>query len=105
MWWLFQELDSVTQRNNGVYSLGELAKRTLMHATYAPSIDFQGGKYGIGMLSKEKPLGFKRISLPGKEEKRSLLIVEFADYMALLHPPISYKRGSAGIGRDYIRRT
>ena len=76
-----QELDSVTQRNNGVYSLGELAKRTLMHATYAPSIDFQGGKYGIGMLSKEKPLGFKRISLPGKEEKRSLLIVEFADYM------------------------
>ena len=76
-----QELDSVTQRNNGVYSLGELAKRTLMHATYAPSIDFQGGKYGIGMLSKEKPLGFKRISLPGKEEKRSFLIVEFADYM------------------------
>ena len=76
-----QELDSVTQRNNGVYSLGELAQRTLMHATYAGSIDYQGGKYGIGMLSKEKPVSYKRVPLPGREEKRSLLLVEFADYV------------------------
>ena len=76
-----QELDSVTQRNNGVYSLGELAQRTLMHATYAGSIDYQGGKYGIGMLSKEKPISYKRVPLPGREEKRSLLLVEFADYV------------------------
>jgi len=47
-----QELDSVTQRNNGVYSLGELAKRTLMHATYAGSIDYQGGKYASACFLK-----------------------------------------------------
>lgn len=76
-----QELDSATQRNNGVYSLGELAKRTLMHATYSPAIDFQSGKYGIGILSKEKPVRYKTIHLPGKEERRALLIVEFDAYV------------------------
>jgi len=46
-----QELDSMTTRSNQQYVLGELAERTQMHATYAPAISFQGGKYGIGILS------------------------------------------------------
>ncbi|MDR0394034.1 MAG: endonuclease/exonuclease/phosphatase family protein, partial [Tannerella sp.] len=74
-----QELDSATRRSGGVYILKELAERTLMHYTYAPAIDFQGGKYGVGILSREKPVGFRQIPLPG-DEKRTLLIAEFDRY-------------------------
>ena len=75
-----QELDSMTTRSNQKYVLGELAERTQMHATYAPAISFQGGKYGIGILSKEKPLTIRTYPLPGREEARMLLVAEFEDY-------------------------
>ncbi|MDD4514380.1 endonuclease/exonuclease/phosphatase family protein [Massilibacteroides sp.] len=76
-----QELDSATQRSQGVFVLKELAERTLKHWTYAPAIDYQGGRYGVGVLSKEKPLGYKMVPLPGREEQRMLLIVEFEKYV------------------------
>lgn len=75
-----QELDSVTGRI-GDYSLQELADVTGMHASYGPAIDYRGGKYGIGILSKEKPLAFYNIPLPGREEKRTLLVTEFDQYV------------------------
>ena len=66
-----QELDSATTRSNGAVVLDELAKRTGM----------QGGGYGIGILTKEKPLHKEIILLPGREESRSCLIVEMPDYV------------------------
>ncbi len=81
-----QEVDSATGRVQGKYVLGELAKLTQMHAIFAPAISFDGGKYGIGLLCKEQPLSSRQISLPGREEKRRLLIVEFKHYvMAVTH--------------------
>ena len=76
-----QELDSVTGRSGGKDVLREIAGLTLMHHIYAPAIDYDGGKYGIGMLSKEKPLGYRYLSLPGREEARALLVVEFEKYI------------------------
>ncbi len=76
-----QELDSVTQRSKGVDVLKELAETTRMYASYGAAIAFQGGKYGVGVLSKEKPLTQKTVPLPGAEEPRVLLIVEFKEYM------------------------
>ena len=75
-----QELDSMTVRSGQKYVLGEIAERTQMHASYAPAINFQGGKYGIGILSRQKPLSIKTFPLPGREEKRMLMIAEFEDY-------------------------
>ena len=75
-----QELDSVTNRSNKVDVLDVLSRNTLMFPTYAAAIDFDGGKYGIGVLSKEKPLSVKRIPLPGREEARMLHIVELEAY-------------------------
>lgn len=75
-----QEVDSCTARSNGVYALGQLAKYAGFHATFCPSIDYRGGKYGIGLLSRKAPLSVKRIPLPGREEQRSLLIAEFDGY-------------------------
>ena len=75
-----QELDSMTTRSGQKYVLGELADRTQMHAIYAPAISFQGGKYGIGILSRQKPMGIKTYPLPGREEARMLMVAEFKDY-------------------------
>ena len=75
-----QELDSITNRTN-IDVLSKLSALTGMHSTFSPSIDFQGGKYGIGMLSKEKPIAVKLIALPGREEQRSLMIAEFDNYI------------------------
>ena len=76
-----QELDSMTNRSGKKYILGEIAQLAGMHPEYFPAISFDGGKYGIGILSKEKPLAVQGYPLPGREEKRALLVAEFKDYM------------------------
>lgn len=75
-----QELDSVTTRSKGIYVPGQIAGHAGMRLTYGPSISYQGGKYGIGILSKEIPVGIQIIKLPGREESRSLLVTEFRNY-------------------------
>lgn len=76
-----QEVDSMTRRSGGHYVLGEVASRARMHASFAPAINYDGGKYGIGILSKKEPLRVKAIGLPGREEARALLMAEFDDYV------------------------
>lgn len=76
-----QEVDSVTERSRGVFVLEEIARHAGMVANYAPAIDYGGGKYGIGILSREEPLAVRRIALPGREEPRALLIAEFDKYV------------------------
>ena len=75
-----QELDSVTNRSDGADVLDVLSRNTLMYPSYAAAISYDGGKYGMGILSKEKPLSVKRVALPGREEARILLIVELGSY-------------------------
>jgi len=76
-----QELDSVTTRSEGADVLKAIAERCGMKPVYGASINYSGGKYGIGILSKETPLRSSFLSLPGTEEKRGLLMVEFTDYI------------------------
>ncbi|MBL7965849.1 MAG: endonuclease/exonuclease/phosphatase family protein [Prolixibacteraceae bacterium] len=76
-----QELDSLTERSNRTDVLGKLSRETGMIPTYRASISFQGGKYGIGFLTRQKPLNVEAISLPGAEEKRSLLVVEMKEFV------------------------
>lgn len=76
-----QELDSMTNRSGKKYVLGELAGLTGMHAYYAPAIKHDGGKYGIGILSKQVPVRLRTMALPGREESRMLVMAEFEDYI------------------------
>lgn len=81
-----QEVDSMTNRSGNSSNGGELAKRLDMHFTFAPAISFGGGKYGVGLLSKERPIRYEYMPLPGREEERVLLVVEFKKYyMAVTH--------------------
>jgi len=76
-----QEVDSATKRSAGVDVLSVLAEKTGLHGVYGAAIPLQGGKYGIGVLSKEKPLQHYTVPLPGKEEARVLLVVEYKRYV------------------------
>lgn len=75
-----QEVDSVTARSGNKFVLADLAARTEMVYTFAPAIDFDGGRYGIGILSREKPISVTRYALPGREEQRTIVVAEFGDY-------------------------
>ena len=80
-----QELDSMTGRSEQRYQMGELASRTGYHPVFGAAIDYDGGKYGVGILTRETPLSTKRIPLPG-DEPRVLLVVELQEYvMASTH--------------------
>jgi endonuclease/exonuclease/phosphatase family metal-dependent hydrolase len=47
-----QEVDQGTQRASGVNQLTELARLTHLHGTFGKAMDFQGGGYGVGVLSR-----------------------------------------------------
>lgn len=76
-----QELDSATGRSKGVDVLTLLAEKTRMHGVYGAAIPYNGGKYGVGILSREKPLQHYTAPLPGREEQRVLLVAEFRDFV------------------------
>lgn len=76
-----QELDRGTNRAGGADVISEIARLTDMTATYAKAIDFNGGEYGVGLLSKTEPVRTGSVSLPGREERRVLLMAEFEEYI------------------------
>jgi endonuclease/exonuclease/phosphatase family metal-dependent hydrolase len=76
-----QEVDSATKRSGGVKVADVLAQKTGLHAVYGAAIPYQGGQYGVAMLSKQKPLHHYTVPLPGREEQRVLLVVEFKKYV------------------------
>lgn len=75
-----QEVDSCVKRSNKVHQSAVLAKSLGMYSTFGPAIPLTGGKYGVAILSKEKPVSYHNIPLPGSE-KRTLLVCEFQEYV------------------------
>lgn len=76
-----QEVDSMTERSGRKPILNELARLTFMHGEFAPAINFDGGKYGIGILSRNQPLSVCHYPLPGNEEARCILVAEFTNFI------------------------
>ena len=76
-----QEVDSATRHSNGVDILKELGEQCMMYRTFSPLFDVEDGKHGLGVLSKERPLNHRSKALPGREEARGILLVEFKNYV------------------------
>ena len=47
-----QEIDRGTERTNRVDQIAELARLTGMHYAFAPNLNYQGGWYGVAILSR-----------------------------------------------------
>lgn len=78
---MLQEVDSATVRYGGAVVSDTLAMACSYVSTYAPAINFQGGKYGVALLTRTTPLSVKQYALPGREEKRTLVVVELDRYV------------------------
>lgn len=87
-----QEVDSMTNRSGQKYVLGEIAERTQMHGYFAPAIDYDGGKYGIGLLTKQVPLRLQTLPLPGREEAAYIDSGGICRLYLLLHSHVADRR-------------
>ncbi|NDV58262.1 endonuclease [Bacteroides sp. 519] len=76
-----QEVDSVAERSGWVDQVRELAKLTGLKPVFASATPRSKGLYGIAALVKEAPLSYKNIALPGIEEPRTFLLMEYNDYI------------------------
>lgn len=73
-----QEVDRGVKRTKGIDQIAELARLTRMNYAFAPNLDFQGGKYGVAILSRYPILAIdhRRYASKREAERRGLLRVE-----------------------------
>ena len=61
---LLQEVDRGTQRSGGVDHVAELRRLTGYHGAFGRTLDYQGGQYGIAILSRWPIVSDSMIQLP-----------------------------------------
>lgn len=71
-----QEVDSVCKRSKSVDQAAELGQLTGMHHAFGKFMDFQGGEYGLAVLSRFPILETIRHQLPEGAEPRCALEVQ-----------------------------
>lgn len=76
-----QEVDERTERTGGVDQAAELGSALGMHHAFGSFMDYQGGRYGLAILSRLPILEVESIELPEGNEPRVALRValELAD--------------------------
>ena len=78
------ELDSCTNRTRKVFQAKRIAEAMGDWSyCFGPAIPYDGGKYGEGLMSKQKPVDQYYIALPQNDgaEARVLAVMEFDDYV------------------------
>lgn len=70
-----QEVDERVRRSGEVDQAAVLAARLGMHHAYGPAMDFQGGRYGIALLSRYPLTSTEVIRLPDGHEPRVALAI------------------------------
>lgn len=91
---LLQEVDRGTERSGRTDQVAELARLTGYHAAFGKTLDYQGGDYGIALLSRSQILGDTLLRLPvhpaqqragGSYEPRGALYARIATPAGVLH--------------------
>jgi endonuclease/exonuclease/phosphatase family metal-dependent hydrolase len=107
---LLQEVDRLTTRSGRVDQIAELARRTGYHAAFGKTLDYQGGEYGIAILSRWPITADSLVRLPvqpaqeragGSYEPRGLLHATVARPTGALHVLNTHLDAS---GDDHYRR-
>lgn len=73
-----QEVDERVRRSGEVDQAARLAELLGMHHVFGPAMDFQGGRYGIALLSRYPITGSEVIRLPDGREPRVALAITVA---------------------------
>src|SRR5215218_3208135 len=73
-----QEVDRGVKRTEGKDEIAELAAMTRMDFAFAPNLDYQGGKYGVAILSRFpiKATVHRMFENKRDAERRGMLLVE-----------------------------
>ena len=99
-----QEVDQGTQRASGVSELTELARLTHLHPAFAKAMDFQGGGYGVGVLSRW-PLRHTEIHpLPGPPDREPRTSLTVAVRINKSGPFLQFTSTHLDSGRDFGNR-
>jgi endonuclease/exonuclease/phosphatase family metal-dependent hydrolase len=68
-----QEVDSATSRTDAVDQAAELGRLTRLEAVFGRFMPYQGGAYGMALLSRWPIAGFSNLRLPDGAEPRTAL--------------------------------
>ena len=71
-----QEVDESVARSGRVDQAAELGRMLGMHAAFASFMDYQGGRYGLALLSRLPIRSQRVVPLPPGDEPRAALLVE-----------------------------
>lgn len=73
-----QEIDKFTERTSKTDQAKELGRMTEMHSEFGRFFDYQGGEYGMAVLSKNQPSEVNNHRLPDGREPRTALAITIA---------------------------
>ena len=102
-----QEVDNKTSRSGGVDQISVLGEITGLDPFFAKAISYGGGEYGIGALTGLPVISVRRTALPGSDEARTLLELEFDDFVLFnthLSLTASSRQESAAIIKGELAR-
>ncbi|WP_304235914.1 endonuclease/exonuclease/phosphatase family protein [Jiulongibacter sediminis] len=71
-----QEVDHLTNRSKKYNLMNELAIRTNLSPLFARAMEFDGGEYGEGILSKFTFISSRNVALPSPNEKEPRAAIE-----------------------------
>ena len=96
-----QEVDRRTRRSGGVDQVAALAEATGLHAVFASSMDYDGGLYGIAVLSRRAPLSTRELHFASRhDEPRTLLLADLGDFLfACTHLSLNGRDRTAAVRR------
>jgi endonuclease/exonuclease/phosphatase family metal-dependent hydrolase len=77
-----QEVDFKTKRSRGLDLAAELAIRTRMTSVFAGAMPFDGGEYGLAVLSARSFIQTRGIALPGQPDREPRIALEVITTLA-----------------------
>jgi endonuclease/exonuclease/phosphatase family metal-dependent hydrolase len=97
-----QEVDEGTARAAGVHQVEELGRLTRMHHAFGQTMEFEGGGYGVGVLSRWRMLSVENHPLPRTtdREPRTALTVSVSPGRGL--PRVAFTSTHFDSGRDVV---
>jgi endonuclease/exonuclease/phosphatase family metal-dependent hydrolase len=100
-----QEVDRSTARSGGVDQLSELGKLTGMHTAFGKAMAFQGGAYGVGVLSRFAIRDVRNDPLPDPPDFEPRTALTVAVQVKADGPVIHFTSTHFDSGRDLGNRT